>query len=126
MTNHIAKDCRASQEKQAKYRLQQKKNVQEITESTGAASSSRGQDALGSLCGLGLESFHRRKKKRWNQRQHQQPEDLAQVRADPSGREIIFGIDSGACVTVVPKTHPAARGYITHADDRTGGKLQDS
>ena len=41
-------------------------------------------------------------------------------KTDPTYRTITFGIDSGACRTVVPTTHPAARGYRVHRDDRVG------
>jgi hypothetical protein len=41
-------------------------------------------------------------------------------RVDDSDREITFTVDSGACVTVVPLDHPAARGYRVHQDGKSG------
>jgi hypothetical protein len=41
-------------------------------------------------------------------------------RVDGSRREIEFTVDSGACRTVVPRDHPAVRGYRVHKDSTTG------
>ena len=93
MTNHFAKDCRASEEKRKKYKESLKKG--------GRAQELQGSEAesLGHLC-----AFERR----------------CDERSDPTSREIIFNVDSGASKTVVKASHPAARGYKIHQDSRTG------
>ena len=45
-------------------------------------------------------------------------------RYDCSNRKITFGVDSGACVAVVPEHCMATRGYIRHLDERTGGRYK--
>ena len=42
------------------------------------------------------------------------------IRDDGDNREIVFAVDSAACTTVVPKEHPAVRGYAVHADEQKG------
>jgi hypothetical protein len=42
------------------------------------------------------------------------------TRSDQSRRTITFGVDTAACRTVVPKTHPATRGYNVHRDAESG------
>ena len=42
------------------------------------------------------------------------------ARTDQSRRTITFGIDTAACRTVIPPSHPAARGYKVHWDAETG------
>ncbi|MCH2137401.1 MAG: PQQ-like beta-propeller repeat protein, partial [Phycisphaerales bacterium] len=42
------------------------------------------------------------------------------VRSDRSRRSITFGVDTAACRTVVPASHPAARGYRLHKDAESG------
>ena len=44
----------------------------------------------------------------------------AKLREDPTDREIVFNVDSGASKTVVNKDNRAARGYKIHRDAQTG------
>jgi len=96
MTNHIAKDCRSSEEKKRKYKESLKK---------GRAQEFQGGD-LNNELGLGdLFDFDK---------------DTRKDREDKSDRVIAFNVDSGATRTVVKKSHPAARGYKIHKDEQTG------
>ena len=45
---------------------------------------------------------------------------IGEVRRDRSNRLLKLRVDSGATVTVVPKDHPATRGYKTWRDKRYG------
>ena len=47
-------------------------------------------------------------------------EGVTDVRDSETGREITFRVDSGAYRTVVPKHHPAVRGYRVRYDQWTG------
>ena len=46
--------------------------------------------------------------------------EAVDVRSDRSRRTITFGVDTAACRTVVPASHPAARGYRVHSDSEKG------
>ena len=96
MTNHLAKDCRASEEKRKEYKESLKKGgrAQELQDS-----GDRRSESLGHLCAF-------------EQRGHE--------RSDPTRREIVFNVDSGASKTVVKAAHPAVRGYRIHTDNQTG------
>ena len=100
MKNHLAKDCRASDAKIRKYKESKKKQgVHDL--SADGASSSNEVSGLGFLCKLSSPS-------------------LEELRKDRTSRSITFRIDSGACTTVVPKNHLAARGYKVWNDSKTG------
>ena len=97
MTNHVAKDCRSSEEKKKKYKESLKKRqAQELEEPFR----DRGSEGFGHLC--------------------QVSEDSAKAREDPTKREIEFNVDSGASKTVVNGKNRAARGYKIHNDAQTG------
>ena len=109
MTNHVAKDCRASDEKKKKWKASQQggKNFRELAEDDSAwpgqardlpSGGDMGQFDLCQLCG----------------------QDFCEVsesdRTDETDREIIFAVDSAACRSVVNKKHRALRGYRTWKD----------
>jgi len=96
MTNHVAKDCRASEEKKKKYKESQGKGgrTQELQQGSGGL----GPESLGHLCQFGDQK----------------------ERMDATEREIIFNVDSGASKTVVKASHKAVRGYKIHKDGQTG------
>ena len=105
MTNHLKKDCRASQEKKDKWKAQQKqKGLKELSEDVEGE-----LDGLGSLtlCRLALNELSDAQKRE---------------RIDDSDRTITFAVDTAACCTVIPSRHPAARGYTTHSDKKKGLK----
>ena len=93
MTNHVAKDCRASEDKKKKYKesLGKGGRAQELQNETC-------EEGLGHLCELGS----------------------SKDRTDAQDREITFNVDSGASKTVVKASHKAARGYKVHKDAQTG------
>ena len=47
-------------------------------------------------------------------------ETSAGARTDKGRRTITFGVDTAACRTVIPPSHPATRGYVTHWDSESG------
>jgi len=96
MMNHVAKDCRASEEKKKKYKesLGKGGRAQELQ----PGSPGLGPENLGHLCQL-----HGNKD-----------------RTDEAEREIVFNVDSGASKTVVKASHKAVRGYKIHKDGQTG------
>ena len=112
-TSHLAKDCRAPKEKRDAYKAKQRKgkNVHELDQAQGGSveelNADLGQFMLCELCGTN------RQPRRQNQR-------LAADRADSTRRHITFGVDSAACVTVVPSEHEAARGYKVWQDSGFG------
>ena len=94
MTNHLQKDCRASADKVKAY-AQKKKGLHKLE-------SDQEQD-LGFMCPL-----------------YAAGNQAGNARQDGSDRQIRFRVDSGACTTVVPVEHPAARGYKTWDDEKSG------
>ena len=107
MTNHLSKDCRASEEKKKKWKESQKskskgkgkgKSMQELTEDSNAAD---GGD-MGSLSVCQIRDY------------------IQEMRNDETDRKITFTIDSAACRTVVPSKHRAARGYRVWSDGMKG------
>ena len=116
-TNHLAADCRASPERQAKYQEEQKKKkgegkgnrgVRELTDEVDDTSGANlGAFDLCQVCdGAAVFTAH----------QQANPRD----REDGNDRFITFGVDSAACRTVVPSNHKAARGYRVHRDNKYG------
>ena len=96
MTNHMAKECRASDEKKQKYKASVGKGgrAQELQQ----GSQECGSESLGHLCELGG----------------------TRDRTDEGEREITFNVDSGASKTVIKASHKAVRGYKIHTDSQTG------
>ena len=125
MTNHIAKDCRASEEKKAKYQQKLKatgQNQQSLESgASGAADSSVGNDAqrLTMMQEEPLGGFWRLCELRHRggiAGSLEAVDSTASHRWDRANRTITFGVDSGACVTAVPTDHLAVRGYRVWSD----------
>ena len=108
MGNHLAKDCKASDEKKKKWKASQgSKNFRELEEDTepwpgaGRDHSNGGDMGQFDLCQLSGQDFM---------------VVSDNVRVDDADREIIFAVDSAACRTVVSKNHRAVRGYKVWRD----------
>ena len=115
IVGHYARDCRASAAKQAAYKAKTGKGGgQHSVEPEAEAASASASANLGfiSLCSLAAGKKSKGK--------GQGQETGENERMDRSDRSIRFRVDSGACVTVVPKNHPATRGYRVHQDGQTG------
>ena len=104
MTNHVAKDCRASEAKIRKYKEEQrkKKSVQSLEEDCSALEKSFAEDGFGFICELCDK------------------QGLQEARQGTSDRKLTLRVDSGASVTAVPKRHKAARGYRVWRDSQYG------
>ena len=115
MTNHLSKDCRASEEKKRKWKESKGKGkgkskgkgkgkgVQELTEDSDDVSEPDGGEmASARLCQIS--------------------DSIRKMRNDETDRKITFTIDSAACRTVVPSKHRAARGYRVWSDGMTGSQ----
>ena len=101
MTNHLAKDCRASEEKKRKWKASQSKKglheLDDIPEEQIGDAGDMGQFDFCQLCAVAESD-----------------------RTDSSDREITFAVDSAACRTVMNKDHKAARGYKVWRDKLYG------
>lgn len=113
IVGHYARDCRASAAKQAACKAKAGKGGGQHSvepEAEAASASSK----LGFISLSSLAAGKRSKAKGQGQ------ETGESDRMDRSDRSIWFRVDSGACVTVVPKSRPATRGYRVHQDGQTG------
>ena len=122
MTNHLSKDCRASDEKKKKWQDSQKgkgkgrvpyqhkgkgKGMQELTDESDEHHLSDGTSSSERMRSLSLCQIR---------------DNLREVRNDETDRKITFTIDSAACTTVVPSKHRAARGYRVWTDGMKGSQ----
>ena len=115
VVGHYARDCRASAAKQAAHKAKTGKGGgQHLVEPEAEAASASASANLGfiSLCSLAAGKKSKGKELGQERRESE--------RMDRNDRSIRFRVDSGACVTVVPKDHPATRGYKVHLDFQTG------
>ena len=102
--SHFAKDCRSSETKIRKYKEEQRQRAQELQDEELLEYDDK--SGFGFMCQLCEDAGFLGQ--------------ISETRRDRSNRLLKFRVDSGATVTVVPKDHPATRGYKTWRDNRYG------
>ena len=112
MTNHFAKECRASEEKRKAWKAkQQRGGVSDLSEEAAPD-----MESLGAFAMYPFDLDHTRGDRHLDTVYHNMNDD----RKDATERTITFAVDSAACVTAVSTNHRAARGYKTWRDKNHG------